>query len=138
MKKNDFGYPNGEKQVSLMITRKDPVGRKPEWKEYQPNDADALSLRVTVEVKGSMYLPFEGFESLAKRDAAWKALDRAESWRSALTFAEHLWKIAPHRDYIVIYKPQDADNQHGKEAVYIYQRIPPLEELGAKEGATKE
>lgn len=126
MKRNDFGYPNGEKQVSLMITRKDTVGRKPEWKEYQPNDVDALSLYVTVEVKGSMYLPFEGFESLAERDAVWKDLDRSEAWRNALTFAEHLWKIAPHRNYIVMYKPQNADNP--KEAVYIYHQLPPIPE----------
>ena len=48
MKKNDYGYPNGEKQVSLMITREDTAGRKATWKEYQPNDADELALCVTV------------------------------------------------------------------------------------------
>lgn len=52
LKKNGLGYPNGEKQVSLMITREDTAGRKATWKEYQPNDADELALCVTVEIKG--------------------------------------------------------------------------------------
>ena len=63
MKKNDFGYPNGKKQVCLMIAREDTAGRRATWSEYQPTDADALSLCVAVEVKGSVYMPFESFKS---------------------------------------------------------------------------
>ena len=136
MKKNDFGYPNGEKQVSLMISREDTAGRKAAWKEYQPNDADALALCVTVEVKGSVYMPFESFKSPAERDAAWKERDRRAAWRNALAFAEYLWKTAPHRSYIVMYKPQDANDPYSKEGIYIYQKLPPLVELKETEGGT--
>ena len=72
MKKNAFGYPNGKKQVCLMIAREDAVGRKATWSEYQPTDADALTLCVTVEVKGSVYMPFESYKSPEERDSAWK------------------------------------------------------------------
>lgn len=136
MKKNDFGYPNGKKQVCLMIAREDTAGRRATWSEYQPTDADALSLCVAVEVKGSVYMPFGSFKSPAERDAAWKDRDRRAAWRNALAFAEQLWKTAPHRSYIVMYKPQDAGDPYSKEIICIYQKLPPLAELKEKGGGT--
>ncbi len=126
LKKNGLGYPNGEKQVSLMITREDTAGRKATWKEYQPNDADELALCVTVEIKGSVYMPFERHKSPAERDAARKERDRSVAWCNALTFAEHLWKTAPHRSYIVMYKPQDENDPYSREGIFIYQKLLPL------------
>ena len=126
MKKKTFDYPDWDNPTGRIITRADKVGHTSIWKECQPNDAETLTLCVTVEVKGSLYVPFGNFKSLAERDAARKEADRQESWRNALAFAEHLWRAAPHREYIVMFKP---GNVLDRDLIYIYQKIPPLVEL---------
>ncbi len=136
MKPKGFNYPDWNNPAGRIITRADKVGRKPVWKEYQPDDADGIALCVTVEVGGSVYTPFEQFSSKEERYAAWKEQDRQAAWRNAHVFTEHLWRNAPHRDYIVMYRPQDPDNPYTREAVYIYRRLPPLAELKEKGSGT--
>lgn len=136
MKQKSFNYPDWSNPVGQIITRADNAGRKSVWKEYQQDDKDELSLYVTVEITGSVYMPFEQFSSSAERDAEWKERDRRGAWRNALAFAEHLWKNAPHRDYVVMYRPENPDNPYIREGVYIYRRLPPLVGLKETEGGT--
>ena len=91
--------------------------------QYNQSPADDfLSLRVTLEITGGSTL-FETFESEEARSAVYTERSRQITWRNALAFAEHLWRTAPHREYVVLFR-QESQNV-GREAICIYQRWSP-------------
>lgn len=112
-------FPDWSGLAGLMISRNEDSGRAV-WSEYEKSGEDWLALRVTVEIAGGLYL-FERFESKEAEEAASVENNRRTAWRNAVAFAEQLWRTAPHREYIVLFRPE---NQNvGREAVCIYQRL---------------
>lgn len=136
MKKRGFHYPDWNNPENMIITRQDEAGRKSSWKEYTQSDTDTLHLCVTVEISEGDPVLFTRFFSKAENDAERKEMDRQAAWRNAICFAEQLWKVGTHREYVVMYRKENPDNQYIREAVCIYRRLPPLTELGAKGGGS--
>ena len=82
---------------------------------------------MTLEIAGGSTL-FERFNSEEERAAAQKEASRRVTWRNALGFAEQLWRAAPHREFVVLFRPENPNV--GREAVCIYQRLPSLSAAG--------
>ncbi len=116
--KEKIKFPDWTAPAYLMISRRDD--EKPVWREYTRNYDDLLFLRVTVEIAGGSYL-FEKFESKEAEEAARVERDRRAAWCNAIRFAEQMHANAPHREYIVLFRPENINVGH--EAVCIYQRL---------------
>ena len=121
--KKKITFPDWTGMAGQLITRNSENDLRPLWKEYNQSPADDfLSLRVTLEITGGSTL-FETFESEEARSAVYTERSRQITWRNALAFAEHLWRTAPHREYVVLFR-QESQNV-GREAICIYQRWSP-------------
>lgn len=116
MKKNKF--PDWSGPAGVMISRSEDKGRAV-WSEYEKSGDDWLALRVTVEIAGGSCL-FERFESKEAEEKARIESNRRTAWRNAIAFAEQLWRAAPHREYVVLFRPE---NPIGREVVCICQRL---------------
>lgn len=117
-------FPDWTAPAYMMISRAED-GKRPIWSGYTRDPDDLLSLRVTVEIAGGSCL-FERFESRAAAEAARIESNRRAAWRNALAFAEQLWRDAPHREYVVNFRPENPNV--GREAVCVSQRLKPLTE----------
>ena len=121
--KKKLTFPDWTGTAGQLITRSNKNDLRPLWKEYSQSPADdLLSLRVTLEIAGGSTL-FETFESEEARSAAYMERSRQITWRNALAFAEQLWRTAPNREYVVLFR-QESQNV-GREAICIYQRLLP-------------
>lgn len=120
-------FPDWTDPAYMLISRGGADGKRPVWSGYTRDPDDLLSLRVTVEIAGGSCL-FERFESKAAEEAARVERDRQAAWRNALAFAEQLWRAAPHREYVVMFRPENPNV--GREAVCVCQRLKPLAESG--------
>ena len=116
-------FPDWTGMTGQLITRSSKNGSRPLWQEYSQNPADdLLSLRVTLEIAGGS-TRFETFESEEARIAAYMERSRQITWRNALAFSEQLWRTAPNREYVVLFRQENPNI--GREAVCIYQRFLP-------------
>lgn len=120
--KKKITFPDWTSPAAVAITRGGKDGKRPVWSEYTKDPADFLSLRVTLEIAGGSTF-FETFDSEEARDTAYTERSRQTTWRNALAFAEHLWGVAQHREYVVMFRPENPNV--GREAICIYQRLPP-------------
>ena len=121
--KKKLTFPDWTGTAGQLITRSRENDSRPLWKEYNQNLADdLLSLRVTLEIAGGSTL-FEAFESEEARNAAYMERSRQITWRNALAFAEQLWRTAPNREYVVLFRQENPNI--GQEAICIYQRLSP-------------
>lgn len=119
-------FPDWTGPAYMLISRSDD-GKRHVWSGYERDPDDLLSLRVTVEIAGGSYL-FEQFESKAAEEAARIESNRRAAWRNALAFAEQLWRAAPHREYVVHFRPENPNV--GREAVCVCQRLKPMAGFG--------
>ena len=121
--KKKITFPDWTGPAGRLITRNRENDPRPIWREYDQNpENDSLSLRVTLEIAGGSTL-FETFDSEEARAAAYTERSRRETWRNALAFAEQLWRTAPNREYVVLFRQENPNI--GREAVCIYQRFLP-------------
>lgn len=126
--KKKITFPDWTGQAGQIITRNGENGKRPIWRAYDQDPAgDFLALRVTLEITGGSTL-FERFDSEEERAAAQAEASRRVTWRNALGFAEQLWRDAPHREYVVLFRPESPNV--GREAICIYQRLPSLSAAG--------
>ena len=116
--KTKIKFPDWTAPAYMMISRAED-GKRPVWSSYTRGPDDLLLLRVTVEIAGGSCL-FERFESNEEEEAACRESSRRAAWRNALTFAEQLWKAAPHRNYVVCFRP---DSPAGRKAVCVCQQV---------------
>lgn len=121
----NIGFPDWSGPAGVMISRSKDKSRAV-WSEYEKSDDDWLSLRVTVEIAGGLHL-FERFENKEAEEAARIENNRRTAWRNAIAFAEQLWRAAPHREYIVLFRPE---NPIGREVICICQRLECAERSG--------
>ena len=125
-KKNTF--PDWTGPACMIVSSGGNDGKRPVWNEYTRAEDDFLSLRVTVEIKGGLYLPFTQHMSREAVEAERLEEDRRAAWKNARAFAEQLWKAATHREFVVMFRPE---NQNvGREAVCVYQRLPQISAEG--------
>ena len=119
--KKKITFPDWTRMARQLITRNKENDPRPIWREYDQDQAgDSLSLRVTLEIAGGSTL-FETFDSEEARAAAYLERSRRVTYANVLGFAEQLWRAAPHREYVVLFRPE---NQNvGREAVCIYRRL---------------
>lgn len=126
--KKKITFPDWTRMAGQLITRNRENDPRPIWREYDKDPAgDSLSLRVTLEIAGGSTL-FETFDSEEARDAAYLERSRRVTYANALGFAEQLWRAAPHREYVVLFRPENPNVGH--EAVCIYQRLSPYPATG--------
>lgn len=126
--KEKITFPDWTRLAGQIITRNGENGKRPIWRAYDQDPAgDFLALRVTLEIAGGSTL-FERFNSEEERAAAQKEASRRVTWRNALGFAEQLWRAAPHREFVVLFRLENPNV--GREAVCIYQRLPSLSAAG--------
>ena len=126
--KKKITFPDWTRMAGQLITRNRENDPRPVWREYdQDQTSDSLSLRVTLEIAGGSTL-FEDFESEDARAAAYLERSRQVTYANALGFAEQLWRAAPHREYVVLFRPENPNVGH--EAVCIYQRLSPYPATG--------
>lgn len=126
--KRKITFPDWTRMAGQLITRKKENDPRPVWREYDQDPAgDSLSLRVTLEIAGGSTL-FEDFDSEEARAAAYLERSRRVTYANALGFAEQLWRAAPHREYVVLFRPENPNVGH--EAVCIYQRLSPYPATG--------
>lgn len=119
--KKKITFPDWTGPTGVTITRASKDKPRAVWGEYTEEPAEWLSLRATLEIAGGSVL-FETFDSREEEEAARLEADRRAAWRNALVFAKQLWRAAPHREYVVLFRPE---NQNvGREAICIYQRLP--------------
>ena len=120
--KKKITFPDWTGTTGQLITRSRENSLRPLWREYNQSLVDdLLSLRVTLEITGGSTL-FETFKSEEARSAAYMERSRQITWRNALAFAEQLWRIAPNREYDVLFRQENPNV--GREAICIYQRFP--------------
>lgn len=101
--KKKIKFPDWTRMAGQLITRNKENDPRPVWREYDQDPAgDSLSLRVTLEIAGGSTL-FEDFDSEEAR-------------------------AAPHREYVVLFRPENPNVGH--EAVCIYQRLSPYPATG--------
>lgn len=121
-------FPDWTRTAGQIITRNSENEPRPIWRTYEHDpDGDALSLRVTLEIAGGSTL-FEKFDSEEARAAAYTERSRQTTWRNALAFAEYLWRVAPNREYVVLFRPEGPNAP--RDAVCIYQRLSPYPATG--------
>ena len=121
--KKKITFPDWTGTEGQIITRKRGKAPWPIWRVYDQDPAgDSLSLRATLEIAGGSTL-FETFDSWEARAAVYTERSRQTTWRNALAFAEHLWRIAPHREYVVLFRPEGPNAP--RDTICIYQRLSP-------------
>ena len=126
--KKKITFPDWTGPAGQIITRDGENGKRPIWRAYAQDPAgDFLALRVTLEITGGSTM-FERFDSEEERAAAQTEASRRVTWQNALGFAEQLWRAAPHREYVVLFRPESPNV--GREAICIYQRLPSLSAAG--------
>ena len=126
--KKKITFPDWTRMAGQLITRNRENDPRHIWREYDQDPAgDSLSLRVTLEIAGGSTL-FETFDSEEVRAAAYLERSRRVTYANALGFAEQLWRAAPHREYVVLFRPENPNVGH--EAVCIYQRLSPYPATG--------
>ena len=126
--KKKVKFPDWTRMVGQLITRNRENDPRPIWREYDHDPAgDSLSLRVTLEIAGGSTL-FEDFDSEEARAAAYLERSRRVTYVNALGFAEQLWRAAPARQYVVLFRPENPNVGH--EAICIYQRLSPYPATG--------
>lgn len=126
--KKKITFPDWTRMAGQLITRNRENDPRPIWREYDQDPAgDSLSLRVTLEIAGGSTL-FETFDSEEARAAAYLERSRRVTYANALGFAEQLWRAAPSREYVVLFRPENPNV--GPEAVCIYQRLSPYPATG--------
>ena len=126
--KRKITFPDWTRMAGQLITRNRENDPRPIWREYDQDPAgDSLSLRVTLEIAGGSTL-FEDFDSEEARAAAYLERSRRVTYKHALGFAEQLWRAAPSREYVVLFRPENPNVGH--EAVCIYQRLSPYPATG--------
>lgn len=119
--KKKIAFPDWSGTTGQLITRSEENDLRPLWREYKQDPmVDSLSLRVTLEITGGSTL-FEAFESEEARTAAYTERSRQVTWRNALSFGEQLWRAAPGREYVVLFRPENSNA--GRESICIYQRF---------------
>lgn len=120
--KKILSFPDWTGTAGLSITRQKENDKRPRWRTYERTDGDnSLYLRVTLEIAGGSVL-FEDFDNEEARAAALLERSRRVTWQNAAAFAEQLWRAAPHREYVVLFRPENPNV--GREAICIYQRLP--------------
>jgi len=121
-------FPDWTGIAGRIITRNGEEGKHPVWRAYDQDVADNfLALRVSLEITGGSTL-FETFNSEEEHAAAQKEASRRVTWKNALSFAEQMWRAAPHREYIVLFMPESKAT--GRERICIYQRLSPYPATG--------
>ena len=126
--KKKIKFPDWTRMAGQLITRNKENDPRPIWREYDKDPtSDSISLRVTLEIAGGSTL-FEDFESEEARAAAYLERSRRVTYANALGFAEQLWRAAPHREYAVLFRPENPNVGH--EAICIYQRLSPYPATG--------
>ena len=125
--KKKITFPDWTKMEGQIISSRWEV-QAPHWAKYDQDPAgDFLSLRVTLEIAGGSTL-FETFDSEEARAASYLERSRRVTYANALGFAEQLWRAAPSREYVVLFRPENPNV--GPEAVCIYQRLSPYPATG--------
>lgn len=121
--KKKIEFPDWTGPACMMITGGGKDGKRPVWCEYTQTESDLLSLRVTVEIAGGFPSIFTRYETPEAKEAARLEEDRRAAWTNALAFAEQLWRGGTHRDFVVMFRPENPNV--GPEAVCIFRRIEP-------------
>ena len=97
-----IAFPDWLRMAVQINTRKKENDPQPVWREYDQDPAgDSLSLRVTLEspgVRPSLK------RSTARKPAAYLERSCRVTYANALGFAERLWRAAPSREYVVLFK----------------------------------
>ena len=122
--KKKITFPDWTGPAYMIVSSDGKDGKRPVWNEYTKEADDLLSLRVTVEIKGGLYLPFTRHMSREAVEAERLEEDRRAAWTNARAFAEQMWKTATHREYVVMFRPESPNV--GREAVCVYQRLPQI------------
>lgn len=126
--KKKIAFPDWTGPAAVTITRGGTKDKpRAVWGTYTEEPAEWLSLRVTLEIAGGSTL-FETFDSEEARAAAYLERSRRVTYANALGFAEQLWRAAPSREYVVLFRPENPNVGH--EAVCIYQRLSPYPATG--------
>lgn len=119
--KKKITFPDWTGPAAVTITRGGKDGKRPVWSEYTQDPADWLSLRVTVEIAGGHPQLFARYETAEAAQAARLEEDRRAAWENAVAFAEQLWRGGTHREFVVMFRPENPNV--GREAVCIYRRL---------------
>lgn len=119
--KKKITFPDWTSPAAVKITRGGKDGNRPVWSEYTQDPTEYLSLRATVEIAGGHPAFFERYETIEAAEAARKERCRRTAWTNALAFAEHLWRGATHREFVVMFHPENPNV--GREVVCIYRRL---------------
>ena len=119
--KKKITFPDWTSPAAVTITRDGKDGKRPAWSEYAQAADDLLSLRVTVEIAGGHPALFARYGTAEAAEAARLEEDRRAAWTNALAFAEHLWRGGTHREFVVMFRPENPNV--GREAVCIYRRL---------------
>ena len=74
-----------------------------------------------MEIAGGHPQLFARYETAEAAQAARLEEDRRAAWTNALAFAEQLWRGGTHREFVVMFRPENPNV--GREAVCIYRRL---------------
>ena len=119
--KKKITFPDWTSPAAVTITRGGTKDKpRAVWGTYTEEPAEWLSLRATLAIAGGSVL-FETFDSREEEEAARLEANRRAAWRNALVFAEQLWRGGTHREFVVMFRPENPNV--GREAVCIYRRL---------------
>ena len=119
--KRKITFPDWTSPAAVTITRGGTKDKpRAVWGTYTEEPAEWLSLRATLAIAGGSVL-FETFDSREEEETARLEANRRAAWRNALVFAEQLWRGGTHREFVVMFRPENPNV--GREAVCIYRRL---------------